>query len=67
MVQIKAKPMQSIVKENALHTLYTGRILDVTPPGFEPRLAAPKTDVLPLHHGAIPSIGRQKYDKKYYQ
>lgn len=25
----------------------------VTPPGFEPRQAVPKTDVLPLHHGAI--------------
>ena len=25
----------------------------VTPPGLEPRLAVPKTDVLPLHHGAI--------------
>ena len=25
------------------------------PPGFEPGLSAPKADVLPLHHGAIPS------------
>jgi hypothetical protein len=25
----------------------------VTPPGFEPRLAGPKPDVLPLHHEAI--------------
>lgn len=25
----------------------------VTPPGFEPRLAGPKPDVLPLHNGAI--------------
>ncbi len=25
----------------------------VVPPGFEPRLAEPKSDVLPLHHGTI--------------
>ena len=25
----------------------------VTPPGFEPRLAEPKSDVLPLHHEAM--------------
>ena len=27
--------------------------LYVTPPGFEPRLAEPKSDVLPLHHEAM--------------
>lgn len=27
--------------------------LCVTPPGFEPRLAEPKSDVLPLHHEAM--------------
>ena len=25
----------------------------VVPPGFEPRLTEPKSDVLPLHHGTI--------------
>ena len=28
-------------------------LLFVVPPGLEPRLAEPKSDVLPLHHGTI--------------
>lgn len=32
----------------------------VVPPGFEPRLTEPKPGVLPLHHGTILYVLREK-------
>ena len=40
-------------KKNGLSDLKIGKSTCVTPPGFEPGLAEPKSDVLPLHHEAI--------------
>ena len=40
-------------KKNGLFRTKSKKSTCVTPPGFEPRQAVPKTDVLPLHHEAI--------------
>ena len=50
---VKKKIRVGIRSGATLSSLILTLIFCVTPPGFEPRQAVPKTDVLPLHHEAI--------------
>lgn|SRR5690554_6094974 len=41
------------------------QVLKVVPQGLEPQPAEPKSDVLPLHHGTILKLLREKQVQKY--
>jgi hypothetical protein len=55
-----------IKKAKVLYNSTRLSLLEVVPPGFEPRQTEPKTVVLPLHHGTITVWGCKCNNHLFY-